>query len=233
MKDQTTTGAEIPQPEVSLEDQKTIAETDKAIAEAAKARFELESLEFDREWRLARPENSGRDLELMFAEHVDTDTVHTAIFTLNVWSRRWPGAPITIVLNSPGGEVIAGLALYDYLRSLSVRGHHIITRSIGWAASMGGVLLQAGDTREVGPNSFMLIHEVSSGFRGKASAVEDDLKFTQRLQDKIIAILADRSTMTEAEIRESWSRRDWWLDAEEAVTHGFADKISAISNNPE
>jgi ATP-dependent Clp protease protease subunit len=208
-----------------LEIRKLEAEVAKLTAEADHLSVQAAEAWTTREWRLSRPENAGDGLELLFADRVDDETVQQAVLTLNTWARRWPGAGITLVLNSPGGSVIDGLALYDYVRSLSARGHHITTRVIGWAASMGGVLLQAGDTREMGSNSFVLIHEVTTATSGKSSSVEDNLKFTQRLQEKILRILAARSTMDAGELGERWLRRDWWLDADETVELGFADRV--------
>ena len=144
---------------------------------------------------------------------------------LGFWARKRPGSPMTIVFNSPGGGVFEGLALYDFIKDLRQRGHHITTKSIGMAASMGGVLLQAGDERIMGPNAYMLIHEVSSGSMGKVSEMEDALKFTSRLQAKLLDILAERSTMTVAQIKRKWTKTDWWLDAQEALELGFIDRI--------
>src|SRR5690606_40252913 len=111
-----------------------------------------------------------------------------------------PGAPITIKINSPGGSVFEGLALYDRLRALSALGHHITTVSYGMAASMGGILLQAGDTRLVAPNAWFLIHEVSTITWGNTSEIEDQIEFTRRLQDQLLEILASRSKLSKAKI---------------------------------
>lgn len=145
--------------------------------------------------------------------------------SLGMWSRKKPASPITLVFNSPGGSVFEGLALYDFIKDLRSRGHHVTTKSVGMAASMGGVLLQAGDERVMGSNAFMLIHEVSAGQMGKVSDLEDALEFTQRLQDKLLGILAERSTMTTAQIKRKWKKKDWWLDANEALELGFVDRI--------
>ena len=132
---------------------------------------------------------------------------------------------MTIVFNSPGGEVTEGLALFDFIQELRSRGHEIETISIGMAASMAGILLQAGDNRVMGKNAVILIHEVSSITYGGASSMADDLKFVEMLQDKILDILAERSTLTKRQIRNRWLRKDWWLDAETALKFGFIDSI--------
>src|ERR1051326_8175514 len=114
------------------------------------------------------------------------------IDTLGAWANQ-SDKPITLVINSPGGYVVEGLAIYDFLRSLSARGIHITTVGLGYVASMGGVLLQAGDTRLMAKHAWLLIHEVSGVNFGKTSEMEDELKFTKRLQDQCLSILAERS----------------------------------------
>jgi ATP-dependent Clp protease protease subunit len=121
--------------------------------------------------------------------------------------------------------VLDGLALFDYLRQLRSIGHPVRTMALGRAASMGAVLLQAGSKRVIGRNAFLLIHEVSHLSVGKVSEMEDGVGFTKRLQQRLLAILAERSTLTERELSRRWVRRDWWLDAEEAVALGLADEL--------
>lgn len=164
--------------------------------------------------------------ELMFCEAVNWDTAKSAISELNKLSRRFPGKPLTVTLNSPGGSVLAGLALYDHIRELSHRGHKMTVKVRGMAASMGGILLQAGDIRIIGPEALLLIHEVSSGTYGKLSDMQDSINFSRKLWDKLLKILARRSKLSDEEIKERSHKYDWWLDAEEAVALGFADKIA-------
>jgi ATP-dependent Clp endopeptidase proteolytic subunit ClpP len=151
--------------------------------------------------------------------------VEHAIRTLGQWSRRDPGSPIELVIDTPGGNVFDGLALFDFIQSLRENGHHVITSTVGMAASMGGVLLQAGDERVAGRNSFMLIHEVSSGAQGKVADIEDQVAFTKVLQAKLVTLLAERSTMTVQQIKRKWVKTDWWLDAEQMLALGFIDRI--------
>lgn len=160
-----------------------------------------------------------------FYGHVDRNTVRDCMEDLGKMSRREPGADIRIVFNSPGGSVLDGLALFDFIQELRAAGHHIETVTLGMAASMGGVLLQAGDQRISGRNAHILIHEVSSLNMGKVSEMEDELQFCKKLQSKILDILAARSTLTKEQIRRRWTRKDWWLSAEEALELGFVDAI--------
>jgi ATP-dependent protease ClpP protease subunit len=90
--------------------------------------------------------------------------------------------------------------------------------------NLGAVLLQAGDRRIVGANAFLMLHEVSNGVGGKVSELEESVELSKRLQKRLLAILAERSTLGVAQIQRRWARRDWWLDADETVSLGFADE---------
>ena len=131
-----------------------------------------------------------------------------------------------LVINTLGGDVVHGLALYDFLGELRALGHRLTTVAIGQAASFGAVLLQAGDQRLIGRNASVLLHEVSVGVVGKLTAIEDRIEFSRSLQQRLLAILASRSTLSVEEIAAQWSRKDWWLTAEEVVALGLADAIS-------
>lgn len=160
-----------------------------------------------------------------FYDSVSSDSVKKAMEDISLWARRCPGCPITVIFNSPGGSVIDGLALYDFLLELRANGHYVETVALGMAASMGGILLQAGDKRIIGRNAVLLIHEASMGTGGKVSELEDELSFIKMLQDKLVEILAERSTMSQAAIKRKWHKRDWWLTATQAVDLGFADGV--------
>jgi ATP-dependent Clp endopeptidase proteolytic subunit ClpP len=159
-----------------------------------------------------------------FYSRVEEDSVRACMATLASWSSKAPGAPLTVVFNSPGGAVHDGLALFDFLRHLRANGHHLTTLALGRAASMGAVLLQAGDRRVVGANAFVMLHEVSNGSSGKVSELEESIELSKRLQKRLLQILAERSTLTVQQIQRKWTRRDWWLDADDAVALGFADE---------
>lgn len=142
------------------------------------------------------------------------------------YHREFPGEPVTVLLNSPGGGVFAGLSMFDTILALRQAGHEVTTISYGYAASMGGILLQAGDVRMMSPNSYLMIHEVASGVRGTVSDVEDQSKFMKKLQNKALDILAERSNLSRETIKRKSARTDWWMDAEEALEAGFIDAIA-------
>jgi ATP-dependent Clp endopeptidase proteolytic subunit ClpP len=202
------------------EKRRRAAEANKLEAEAKKIGAEAISAE------IAAKHNQVKDFEngeYMFFDFVRPRSVEIAIQRLNELSRRFPKKPLTIILNSPGGYVTEGLALYDHIRDLSRRGHHMTVKIRGMAASMGGILLQAGDRRVIGAEAEVLIHEVSGGTYGKVSKMEEDVRRSRHLWERLARILARRSTMTAEEIVDKSYKFDWWLEAEEAVQLGFAD----------
>ena len=138
-----------------------------------------------------------------------------------------PGKPLTLYLQTPGGSVFHGVGLYDELRTLSAQGHHITTVVRGYAASMGAILLQAGDTRLVGAESLVMIHEVSAGSFGKLHEMDNDVKFYKRLNARLFDIIASRTDgKWEGDDLYRWAKaKDRWLSAQESVQHGFADAV--------
>ena len=170
------------------------------------------------------PERYGR-----FKFNAEVSQTNVEIFTdqLERWSRLNPGKPITVVLTSPGGSVLAGWGLYDTLRTLSAQGHHITTQVRGYAASMGAVLLQAGDTRLVGAESYVMLHEVSSVAYGKLHEIKDQSKFTRKLNSRIFDVIAARTDgKWTGESLYNWAKaKDRWVSSAECVEQGFADGV--------
>jgi ATP-dependent protease ClpP protease subunit len=203
--------------------QRAAAELRRAVADADKAELELAvARRRDAETR----SEAGHDLTYTFYDEVNEVTVRAAMATLGAWSRREPGADLRIVLNSPGGRVLDGLALVDFLTGLRRAGHHLRIEVLGRAASMGGVVLQAADERVMGANSFLLVHEVSGGAEGRSSELGDRVEFYEQMERRIVALLSSRSQLTERQIRSRWTRKDWWLGAQEAVAVGLADAVA-------
>ena len=185
--------------------------------------------------REAEREKASHDEHMVYTlwDAVTTDTMKAAMTDLGRWSRRFPGKPLTLMLNSPGGAVVHGLALYDFVLKLRADGHHVTVIVLGQAASMGGILLQAGDKRIVGANSRVLIREVSAGTQGNIQSMSDAVIESQNLWSRLVRLLARRSSLSEAQIRSRALRKDWWLDAHETVALGFADELLATPDLPE
>lgn len=208
---------------------KTLAEAEKAELDVQQAKHDLKCDKFNakrrrREWaeKDASDERSG---VYYFNQGVTGTTVKTCREWLNEWSRLNPGKPVEIVLNSPGGSVFDGLDLGDAIEALSAKGHHVTTVVAGMAASMAGVILQFGDTRVIGRNSYLHLHEVSTGAIGKASDLEDTAELAKRLTIKACDIYARRSNKTSDEIHDMMRRQEVWLDADQALELGFVDLI--------
>ena len=197
--------------------------------EIRQATAEADIAEFDRNKRYDeerdRAVKPGRIRHLYLNDVVSGRNVDAWLEVLNHWERRDPGEPIEITINSPGGSVLDGLALYDAILRLRRKGHHVTTRGTGLIASMATILMQAGDDRILDANSWFMTHEVSAGAVGTTSDMEDQLAFVKRLNDRLHGILAERSTLSKKQILTRTKKKDDWLSAEEAVGLGFADKV--------
>ena len=136
-----------------------------------------------------------------------------------------PGVDIEISFNSPGGEIISGMAMFDFIQELRGKGHFVTTSTRGMAASMAGILLQAGEHRVMARQSWLLIHEASFGASGSMGSVEDTVDWVKRIQKRIVQIFAERSNVTATFINKNWKRKDWWISSEEALKWGFVDAI--------
>lgn len=160
-----------------------------------------------------------------FGSVVNDSSVNGCIDQLTKWTRIDGAVDIEIVFNSPGGSIIDGFALFDYIQMLRRKGHHITTTTLGMAASMAGVLLQAGDVRRMGAEAVILIHEASFGAMGKTGEVEDTMELVKKLQKRIVKIFASRSKMSVREIERRWKRKDWWITSDEALKLGLVDEV--------
>lgn len=205
------------------------AETRQAIAEASitEAKAEVAQLDLNTHRKMAAEDDATDDNHRVyqFTEQVSSASVKTCLKTLARWHRLDPDCDITLVFNSPGGSVIDGFALWDYLSWLKREGHHLTTVCQGMAASMGGILFMAGDRRIMGAESVILVHEISFGAGGKIGDVEDSVEFAKMLTKRVLNIFAAKTKMTAAQIDRRWKRKDWWLDSDEALKLGFCDEI--------
>jgi ATP-dependent Clp endopeptidase proteolytic subunit ClpP len=209
--------------------EKSKAEAEKARAEARKAQIDARKAEIELA-RLERQERAelARDINnkiYVFDEQVNSASVEKCIQKLAEWSRTDPGCDIEILFNSPGGSVIDGMALYDYINQIKKKGHKVTCSSLGMAASMAGILLQAGDVRKMGSEAWLLIHQGSFGVVGSVGQVEDTVEWVKKIQERILDIFAAKSTLSKSQIRRRWHRKDWWLDSDEALKLGFIDEI--------
>ena len=140
-----------------------------------------------------------------------------------------PDKDIFFYINSPGGSVSAGLAIYDTMQFIKP---DVSTLCVGQAASMGALLLAAGDhgKRFCLPNSRVMIHQPMGGFSGQASDVEIHAKEILYLRGRLNEILAKHSKQT-IEVIARDTERDFFMGAEDAVKYGIADKVLSSREN--
>ena len=155
------------------------------------------------------------------------DTVANVIIAQLLYlSSQDPEAPITMYLNTPGGSVYDGLAIYDTMQYIP---NEVQTVCTGLAASMGSVLLCAGEKgkRFALPHSRIMIHQPLGGAHGQASDIEITAKEILKLKGELYQIIADHSGKTLKQIEKD-ADRDHWLTAKEAVEYGMIDNIFNI-----
>ncbi|MFI3288379.1 MAG: ATP-dependent Clp protease proteolytic subunit [Rikenellaceae bacterium] len=134
-----------------------------------------------------------------------------------------PERDITLYINSPGGSVSAGLGIYDTMQLVECDVRTICT---GMAASMGAILLTAGETgkREALPHSKVMIHQPMGGVEGQASDIEITARHIAQTKRELYEILVQHTGKTMDEIVRD-ADRDFWMTAEEAVKYGIIDKV--------
>jgi len=134
-----------------------------------------------------------------------------------------PGKDINVYINSPGGSVTAGLAIYDTMQFVTC---DVNTYCMGMAASMGAVLLCAGSAgkRFALPNSHIMIHQVSGGAQGTASDVERTVEFMYSLKKRLNKIIGHHCGKTAEDIEKD-ADRDNYMTAEDACAYGLVDKV--------
>ena len=217
--------------EVQAEIAKVVAETDKLKAETRKA--QADALVSEIEARAAyrkREREKAEDEEnylYRFAGEVSKSSVNNCMRKLTQWSRLNPKCDIEIVFSSPGGSIIDGFELFDFIQDLRNRGHKITTGSLGMAASMAGILLQAGDIRWVGGQAWIMIHRAAFGALGKTYEVEDEVEFVKRIEERCLDIFVSRSKLTKHKIKKNWDRKDWWISPDEAIDLSLVDEVRA------
>jgi ATP-dependent Clp protease protease subunit len=130
---------------------------------------------------------------------------------------------VHIYINSPGGSVTAGLAIYDTMQFMTC---DVTTYCIGMAASMGAVLLSAGTKgkRYALPNSDIMIHQVSGGAQGAASDVERTVEYMFKLKKRLIGILSKHTGKSVEQVGAD-SDRDYYMTADEAKDYGLVDEV--------
>lgn len=164
-----------------------------------------------------------KDRIIFIGTGIDDGVANSVIAQLLFLQMQDPKKDIHIYINSPGGSVTAGLAIYDTMQFLTC---DVNTYCIGIAASMGAVLLTAGTEgkRFCLPNSHVMIHQVSGGAQGTAADVERTFGFMINLKKRLNAILSKHTGKTEKQIEKD-ADRDNYMCGKDAAAYGLVDKV--------
>lgn len=154
---------------------------------------------------------------------VDDHVANLVIAQLLFLESEDPKKDINLYINSPGGSVTAGLAIYDTMQYIKP---DVQTMCVGMAASMASVILAGGTKgkRFALTNSDIMIHQVSAGFQGQASDIERNAQYILRLKRRLNEILAKHTGNSVSRVEKD-SDRDYFMTAEEAKKYGLIDEI--------
>jgi len=154
---------------------------------------------------------------------ITDQTANLIVAQLLYLSNEDSESPIQMYINSPGGQIYAGLAIYDTMQMIT---NPINTVAVGVTASFGTVLLSAGTTgqRFALPHATIHLHQPLGGVQGQATDIEIQANEIMRLRKKLNSILAHHTGQSEEKIKTD-TERDYWLTAQDAVKYGLVDKV--------
>jgi len=160
---------------------------------------------------------------IFLGEEVNEHTANIVVAQLLHLAYEDPDKDISLYINSPGGSVYDGMAIYDTMQFIKPQ---VATFGIGLQASMGAFLLSSGTKgkRFLLPNARVMIHQPSSGTQGKVSDQEISLRESLRVKQLLNEILAKNTGQKLSKIEKDVDR-DFWMDAKEAVEYGIVDKV--------
>ena len=163
------------------------------------------------------------DRIIMLCDEVNKDTAQIVIAELLYLASTDPEKDITMYINSPGGSVSDGLAIYDTMNFIKP---DVSTICMGTAASMGAFLLAGGakGKRLILPNAEVMIHQPLGGSQGQATEMEIAMNHMRKTRETLTKYLAENTGKTYEEVYKD-TERDNWLSAQEALDYGLVDKI--------
>lgn len=169
-----------------------------------------------------------KDNIIFLGTPIDDSVANAIVAQMLFLESEDPDKDIQIYINSPGGSVTAGLAIYDTMQFVK---NDIVTYCIGQCASMGAHLLSAGTKgkRFALPNARIMIHQPSGGAQGQATEIEITFKEIQRLKDNLAATFAKHTGQPLKKVVKDMDR-DFFMSAEEALEYGIIDKV--LSERP-
>lgn len=164
-----------------------------------------------------------KDRIIFIGTAIDDHVANLVVAQMLFLQMEDPKREINLYINSPGGSVTSGLAIYDTMQFVTC---DVATYCVGIAASMGAVLLTAGTKgkRYALPNSDVMLHQVSGGAQGPASDVERTVEYMFRLKKRLIGIIAHHTGKSEEQIQAD-SDRDYWITAQQAKEYGLVDEV--------
>ncbi len=161
---------------------------------------------------------------VLLSEPVMPDSSERLVSQLLYLNAKDPKAPIQFWINTPGGSVSDGFAIYDTIRFISAPVTSICT---GMSASMGTILMLAPrekKNRVCLPNTRIMIHQPSGGAQGQASDIEISAREILKLRERLIGIYVSEAGIDADRVREDMAR-DFWMTAEECVEYGLVDRV--------
>lgn len=164
-----------------------------------------------------------KDRIIFVGTPIESQMANTIVAQLLLLDSQNPEQEIQMYINCPGGEVYAGLAIYDTMRYIKAP---VSTICVGIAMSMGSVLLMAGDKgkRMALPNSRIMIHQGSAGFRGNTPDLEVQAKEVLHLRDKLVSIYHEHTSIPHDKLLRDMER-DYFMSPEEAMGYGLIDSV--------
>jgi ATP-dependent Clp protease protease subunit len=164
-----------------------------------------------------------KDFIVFVTGPIDMGVANTFIAQMLFLESVNPDKDISVYINSPGGEVYAGVAMYDTIKHIK---NDVVTINVGLSASAGALILSAGTKgkRYALPGSHTMIHQVIGGVEGQASDVEITAKHMLRLRDQYAEAISKETGQKLAKVKGDMDR-DYWMDANESVKYGIIDKI--------
>ena len=164
-----------------------------------------------------------KDRIIFLGGEIDDDVANTVVAQLLFLEMEDPDADICLYINSPGGSITAGMAIYDTMQYIKPQ---VRTVCVGMAASMGAFLLMAGEKgkRCALPNSEVMIHQPLGGAQGQATDVQIRAEWLLKTKEKMIRMKAEMTGQPEEVIRRDLER-DHFMSAQEALEYGVIDEI--------
>ena len=158
-----------------------------------------------------------------FGTEVNNETANACVQQLVYLNAKDPKTPIQMYLNSPGGSVVDGMAIYDMMQRIEAPVHVTVA---GMAASMGSIILSGGEKghRKIMKHGEVLLHQPLGGARGPATDIQITAQRILKMKEQLIRVLAENCGQKYEKVLEDCDR-DYWLDADEALEYGIVDSI--------